>query len=194
MKHIIILIFMGCFSTVILAETLPDESIYHIGSTWTDQNNDAIEIQKLSGKIQVVAFIYSYCEHSCPIIMERLKKIEQNLTAANQQEVHFSLFSLDPKRDTPEKLKAFEIKHALNDDHWRFYNGDPDQVLELAALVNVRYKPMNNENNDIAHSNTITLLDQQGRIAHQVKGFGEDLNTVLNVINELSSDNETQFD
>jgi protein SCO1/2 len=193
MKSITLLLMLCCLPLASIAESLPNNSIYHIGSTWVDQNNETVEVAQLRSHIQVVAFVYTYCEHSCPIIMQRLKKIYMNISLENKTAVHFSLFSLDPKRDTPEKLKAFQKKHELNDKQWSFYNGDPEDVLELAALVGVRYKPMNNDNDDIAHSNMITILDKQGRIVHQVKGFAEDLHTVLNVINELSIDSAAKL-
>lgn len=187
MKPAVLIFFILLLSFGSCAEVLPDDSIYHIGSNWNNQDKVSVEIEQLRGHIQVIAFIYTYCQHSCPIIMERLKQIEKHLSAEQKEAVHFSLFSLDPKRDTPKELKAFEKKHQLDAQYWSFYNGDPESVLELAALVGVRYKPMNNDNNDIAHSNMITLLDQQGRIIHQVKGFGEDLDTVLNVIKSTAS-------
>ena len=174
---------MFLYSVASFAESLPDDSIYNIESTWLNQSKVSVQIEKLSGQVQVIAFVYTYCEHSCPIIISRLKAIAKNIPDDAINSVHFSLFSLDPKRDTPEQLKLFAQKHNLDEKHWSFYNGDPDQVLELAALVGVRYKPMNNENDDIAHSNMITVLDKQGRIAYQVKGFEEDLQTVINVIN-----------
>ena len=61
-------------------------------------------------------------------------------------------------------------------------NGDPDDVLELSALVGVRYKPMDTEGKDIAHSNMITVLDRQGRIYYQMKGFDERLQPVVEAI------------
>jgi protein SCO1/2 len=178
MKKIALLTILLMLST----QTLADDSIYHIDSAWINQDKKSVKIEQLSGKIQIIAFVYTYCEHSCPIIMSRLKQIEKHLPEGKKTEIHFSLFSLDPIRDTPEQLKLFAKKHGLNLDVWGLHNGDPDDVLELAALVGVRYKPMNNGNNDIAHSNMITVLDKQGAVIHQVKGFGEDLKTVLSVI------------
>ncbi len=43
---------------------------------------------------------------------------------------------------------------------------------------------MNNDNDDIAHSNMITMLDKEGRITHQVKGFGEDLESIINLMDQ----------
>ena len=169
-------------SLQIMANDLPDDSIYHIDSSWIDQNGQNVKISQLQGKIQVIAFVYTYCEHSCPVIMSKLKEIEKHLIESKKGEVNFSLFTLDPERDTPAQLKLFEKKHELNQNIWRLYSGNPDDVLELAALVGVRYKPMNNGNNDIAHSNMITVLDKKGTIIHQVKGFGEDLEKVITII------------
>lgn len=193
MKTIAALVLLSCFSLVSFAQSLSDDSIYNIGSMWTDQNNNTVATEKLRGQIQIVAFVYTYCEHSCPIIMQRLKTIHNNIPDENKKDVHFSLFSLDPQRDTPEKLKSFEQKYELNDEYWSFYHGAPDDVLELAAMFKVRYQPMNNDKDDIAHSNMITILDREGRIAHQVKGFDEDLDKVLSVIKELSSSPNTAF-
>ena len=187
MKVITIFILMCLFSTVSFAESLPDDSIYHIESTWVDQNKASVQIEELRGQVQVIAFVYTYCEHSCPIIMSRLKAIAKNIPENARNSVHFSLFSLDPERDTPEQLKLFAKKHRIDEKHWSFYNGDPDNVLELAALVGVKYKPMNNGNDDIAHSNMITVLDKQGRIVHQVKGFEKQLKTVVNVISSKAN-------
>ena len=59
------------------------------------------------------------------------------------------------------------------------FNGDPDDVLELAALFGVRYKPMNNTEKDIAHSNMISILDKAGRIHYQMKGLDASLEQVV---------------
>jgi protein SCO1/2 len=63
-------------------------------------------------------------------------------------------------------------------------HGDPDDVQALSALFGVRYKPMGVS--DIAHSNMLTILDQQGVIRYQMKGLGENLNTIAGEINTLA--------
>ena len=75
----------------------------------------------------------------------------------------------------------------MADGKWMMFNGDPDDVLELSALVGVRYKPMDTEGKDIAHSNMITVLDRQGRIHYQMKGFDESLQRVVAAIETAAS-------
>lgn len=171
------------------AETgLPDDSIYHLESWWLNQNGEKTNIVDLRGTVQVVAFVYTYCEHSCPFIIANLKHIEEQLSSEQKQRVHFSLFSLDPGRDTPEVLKHYMHDHDLNEHLWAMFNGDPDDVLELSALMGVRYKPMDTEGKEIAHSNMITVLDRQGRIQYQMKGLNEDLDLVVSAIAKAADD------
>ena len=67
----------------------------------------------------------------------------------------------------------------LDANYWKMFSGDPDDVLELSALIGVRYKPMNNKSKDISHSNMITILDKQGRIHYQMKGLDASLEKVV---------------
>ena len=178
-----ILLLCGLWHSMLAdAKELPDNSIYHVDSAWVNQQNTPLKIGDLAGKVQVVAFIYTYCEHSCPIIMSKLKRIESLLTTEQKKQLQFLLVSLDPERDTPEALDNYMLKHKLDRNHWLMLNGDPDDVLELSALVGVRYKPMDNEGKDIAHSNMITVLDKDGQIHHQMKGLGESTEQVVEAI------------
>lgn len=161
-----------------LAAELPDQSIYHVGSSWLNQNEETLNIESLAGKVQVLAFVYTYCEHSCPVILGKLKAIESGLTDNQKQAVSFQLITLDPEKDTPEMLREYMQRKKLDPASWSMLNGDPGDVLELAALVGVRYRPMSN-GEDIAHSNMITVLDKQGRIHYQMKGLDVDLQRVV---------------
>ena len=165
-----------------LAAPLPDNSIYHIESPWLDQDATPLMIGDLRGKVQVMAFIYTYCEHSCPVILSRLQRLESSLSAAQLTDVNFLLVSLDPQRDTPAVLQRYALDKSLDTQHWRLLNGAADDVLALSALVGVRYQPMDMEGKDIAHSNMITVLDPFGRVFYQMQGLAADPELVLQAI------------
>lgn len=180
-KSLITLYLCFIYSAVI-ANELTDDSIYHVDSNWTNQNNKIVNIASLKDKVQVLAFVYTYCEHSCPIILAKLKHIERKLTPEQKEDIHFILVSLDPKRDTPEVLSKYMKEKELDARYWQMFSGNPDDVLELSALLGVRYKPMANETNDIAHSNMITILDKKGRLHYQMKGLDGSLEKVISEI------------
>ncbi|WP_444936143.1 SCO family protein [Microbulbifer sp. JMSA004] len=164
---------------------LPDDSVYHVASNWLDQNSRTINISDLQGKVQVISFVYTYCEHSCPVILANLRQIEKSISNVDKLNTQFLLVSLDPGRDSPQQLKQYMQDKGLSECRWMMLNGNPEDVLELSALLGVRYKPMNNDKKDIAHSNMITVLNQQGEISYQMKGVNEGVDDVVSAISKV---------
>ena len=175
-------LFVCLIPVSLLADDLPGDSIYHVDSGWRDQNNQYRNIGEFRDKVQVMAFVYTYCEHSCPMITANLKNVEGRLTDAQKSDTQFLLISLDPKRDTPETLNQYMQDHSMKSGDWNMLNGDPDDVLELSALIGVRYRAMDMEGTDIAHSNMITVLDKAGRIHYQMKGLDQSIGDVVEAI------------
>lgn len=166
------------------AQDLPDNSIYHFESSWLNQDSETVSLPDLAGRIQLVAFIYSYCEHTCPTIIATIKQVDKRLSPQAREQLHITLVSLDPDRDTPERLKTYMDKQSLDEQQWSFLHGGADDVQALSALFGVRYKPMGVS--DIAHSNMLTILDQQGVMRYQMKGLGENLETITAEIEALA--------
>lgn len=160
---------MTLFSEASLATELPADSLYQSQTQWTTSRNEPLQLASLAGTPQVVAFVYSHCISMCPVIVADLQRIEQKLPALQRDQVAFTLITLDPDRDTPETLAAFLAKHSLDSTRWRFLRGSADDTRELALLFNVRYR---REGDEIAHSNTISVLDRSGRLVHQRVGAG----------------------
>ena len=145
-------------------------SLYQATSEWMTENGKRVNLDTLAGKTQVVAMVYTSCEVACPRILASMKTVQKE---ADSDAVGFVLISIDPERDTPEALKAFAGKMDMDDSEWTLLTGSPDNVLELAALLGVRYRKM--ADGEFAHSNIITVLDEHGEIVHQQNGLSADL-------------------
>jgi protein SCO1/2 len=171
-------ILIAHLPSTLVARDLPDDSVYHANSTWTTHDDRTTQLPDLRGYVQVVSFVYTYCEHTCPTIIARLKAIESRIPA--DAPVRFTLVSLDPTRDTPVVLKAYLEDKGLDPNRWTMLTGSPGDVRQLSALFGVRYRPMGTS--DIAHSNMITVLDRDGVIRYQMEGLNEDLKTILAAI------------
>jgi|TARA_B110000908_G_C9798421_1_gene247584 protein SCO1/2 len=72
----------------------------------------------------------------------------------------------------------------MDDQRWQILVGSQDDVLALAALFDVRYKPMGDI--DIAHSNVITLVDKEGVIRNQLKGLGQSTKEFVGLVEQLN--------
>ena len=57
---------------------------------------------------------------------------------------------MDLSRDTSEVLNKYMLEHELHTPSWQMLGGDQIDVLEPAAPIGVRYKPMDNEVRAIA--------------------------------------------
>jgi len=150
-------------------DSLPTDSLYQSETHWTNSRNEHVMLPMLAGKPQVLAFVYSHCLSMCPVIVADLQRVEQKLSAEERQQVQFTLVTLDPDRDTPETMAKFLNTHKLEPNRWQFLRGSADDTRELALLFNVKYRQ---EGEEIAHSNTISVLDEQGRLTHQRVGIG----------------------
>jgi protein SCO1 len=162
---------------------ISEMSLYNLDSEWTDQNGNVIDLFDLQGKVQLVAMIYTECAYACPRIIADLQRIEDALTGIKKEELGITLITMDPERDTPQKLKAFAKKNKLDPKRWTILTSEEANILELAALLNVKYKKESNGN--IAHSNIITVLDRNGEIINQQEGLGIDPDETVNAIKSL---------
>jgi protein SCO1/2 len=102
--------------------------------------------------------------------MVDLQAIEEQIPADQLSKVRWLLVSMDTDRDTPEVLSAYAESNDLDTSRWTLLHGDDFAVRGIAAALGVRYKKDSNGN--FAHSNLITVLDREGRIAHQLVGLG----------------------
>jgi len=115
---------------------------------------------------------FASCQFTCPLTVVRLKQLEAALPPEIQAKVGFTLVSFDSVRDTPTALKNYRTQHALSSDAWTLLNGSPNSVLDLAAVLGVKFKQ--DAQGQFSHSNLITLLNSEGEIVHQFAGLNPD--------------------
>jgi len=59
-------------------------------------------------------------------------------------------------------------------------HGEPEDVLEISALLGVKFK--NDKRGQFAHSNIITILNAEGEITHQQIGLNQEPEASLDAI------------
>lgn len=158
-------------------------SIYNLESHWQNQDGQDLQLKQLGGKVQILAMIYSSCKNACPRIIADMKALETQLQHQYPEQVRFVLVSIDPKVDTPARLKQLAQKSQLQ--HWTLLHGEEDDVLELAAVLGVKYKKISAT--AYAHSNIISVLNPQGEVVHQQIGLNVDPQASLQAVEKLFS-------
>ena len=78
--------------------------------TLTNQDGENVSLSDFKGRLVVIAFTYTSCPDVCPMIESNLNVVRENLGDAYGEDVVFISSSIDPIRDTPEKLKTHWIE------------------------------------------------------------------------------------
>lgn len=167
------------------ADEPTDESIYNVSSSWKNRYGHEVTLDSLRGKIQVVAMVYTHCEYACPRILADMKRIRDSLSEEALESTNFVIVSIDPERDTPSRLNTFAMENNLADSQWTLLNGGQGDVLEIAALLGVKYKRISDT--DFTHSNIITVLNREGEVVHQRKKLTEQQTATVTEIEKLAT-------
>jgi len=157
-----------------------DKSIYQLTGSWTTQNNKIIQLGKFQGKKVVLAMFFASCTYACPIILNDMQKIEKSLSIEKLVNTQFVFASIDPERDSPEKLFQYAKRKNLDLSRWTLLTGKNDDILELAALLGFKFRK--DANGDFSHTNMITLLNEKGEITFQLIGLNQDTKEITKKI------------
>jgi protein SCO1/2 len=173
----------ACCTSELAPQKYSDKSLYQTESIWTTDAGKKIKLSALAGKPQVVVMFFASCQFTCPVTVHELEQIEAALPPELRERVGFTLVSFDSRRDTPVALAHYREAHQLSPKNWTLLRGEPDDVLELAALLGVKFKQ--DARGDFAHSNLITVLNADGEVVEQVVGLNQDLTGVKIKLKQL---------
>lgn len=168
--------------TAVSGKPISDLSIYNLPSKWTNQNGQNIEMKDLKGKVLVMVMIYTSCKAACPRLVADMRNIESRLPENVKDNVKLVLISIDPKVDTPERLKAFSIENKMEGDQWEFLRSTEENTREFAAVLAVNYKKIDPLN--FSHSNIISVFNAEGELTFQQEGLGVNSDEAIKKITE----------
>lgn len=135
----------------------PFELVSEAGETvrWSD----------FEGKWRMVYFGYTWCPDVCPFDLTRMMQ-GYNAFAAEYPdlaaEVRPIFITIDPERDTPEKLAEYTANFG---DNLIGLTGTPEAIKQAADNFSVFYSRGNDDENVgylMQHSNAGYLMDRQG--------------------------------
>jgi protein SCO1 len=82
----------------------------------------------LKGKQVAINAIFTTCKDVCPLETANMVQLRKVLGERAGRDVHLYSISVDPKRDTPEVLKAYAEKFGAE---WTFLTGRPEDIKAL---------------------------------------------------------------
>jgi protein SCO1/2 len=186
----LILIFgtLSCsFSRPALPElgTIPDFQLLN-------QSGKSFGLSDLREKVWVANFIFTSCAGTCPLLTQRMKRVQDAIVNLGEDSSHYRIVSIsvDPERDTPQRLLEYAQEYGARPELWSFLTGPVDQINQTvvtgfkiamgkAPREGEVAPPAGGEIFDILHGEKFVLVDRQGKIRGYYDSDGEGITQLI---------------
>jgi len=142
-----------------------------------NQQNKIVTNATFQNKVYVVEFFFASCPTICPKMHESMLKMQSEFYG--NPEFGIVSITIDPKRDTSEKLKKYAEEHQVTLKNWHFLTGEIDKIYKLS---NEGFKLYAGENTEaeggFEHSGLFALIDKEGFIRSRTVRSGENENPI----------------
>ena len=96
--------------------------------SWTTQGDEPITREDLVGHVTLLDFFFSSCPFICPPMSRNMKMAQDSLEGTG---VRFLSVSVDPVRDTPERLREYADEIGADTSTWTFATGSREEVTRI---------------------------------------------------------------
>lgn len=136
-------------------EILPFELQNHLGETVTKED--------FLGKWTMVFPGFTHCPDICPTTLATMSKMWEYLDDKPREDLQVMMLTVDPHRDTPEKLALYV---PYFNKEFIGVTGDLGTTANLAAQLNIAFTIIDPatapESYNVDHSGNIVLINPQG--------------------------------
>lgn len=166
--------FVG-FDTVSYSGNKVVDSVFHKIPPFSCQNQfgQIITNENYKNKIYITNFIFTSCPVQCPKMTKSMKSLQDEFI--RDDKIMFASFSIDPKRDSIPKLKAYADEYGIIPGKWNLMRGDRDTIFKLAKKgFYLSAADEEDGESEIIHSDRFVLVDPDGNIRGSYIGTDED--------------------
>jgi len=136
-----------------------------VGVNWNGQRFD---LKDLRGKVVVVFFGYTFCPDVCPFTLAKMKQVYAELGKEEAEGLEVVFASVDPQRDTVEKLAAYVPSFDRRFYGIRLEPNEVDQASRGFGLTVQYGTPKEGIETDsnyfVDHTGTFFVIDRAGNL------------------------------
>ncbi len=125
-----------------------------------DQNGKRVALTDFRGTAIIVTFLFTHCTDVCPVLPQMLARVDQQFSEVERERFRFVGISVDPRRDTPQQLKAFLRERGLSESRWTLLTGSVKELTQVATDYGVVVRP--DPRGDLVHNTVFVLIDAAG--------------------------------
>jgi protein SCO1/2 len=163
--------------------------------TLTDQRGQPFGSRELAGKIWVADFMFTSCQAACPLLSERMAEVGKRARHLGP-DFHLVSISVDPERDTPDRLAAYAARYGANPISWSFLTG-PEQAIQATVVDGFKVgagkeRAAAADGGDpgfweIFHGENLVLVDRQMRIRGYFPATAEGIDKLLEAVGRVAN-------
>ncbi len=127
-----------------------------------DTNGKLRRIDDFKGQVTLVFFGFTRCPDICPTTLMRLRQV-RNALGEDASKVQVLLVSVDPERDTPDRLGAYVKSFDESFIGLRPEPADLEKVVKAFHAIAVKV-PTVGDDYTIDHSATIYVYDRENQL------------------------------
>jgi len=152
----------------------------------TDTTGETVTAEDTDGTIRLMFFGFTSCPDICPATLQKLSRVVNDLPESARQDVKIIFVSVDPKRDTPERIKNYV---EFFSESIIGLTGSEKNLRELSKRYRTTFgyeTPDENGNYDVSHSGAVYVFDRKGearllvRPEQSLKALAADLTALAN--------------
>jgi len=158
--------------------------------SYTDLSGETVTLKNTNGDVRLLYFFYSYCPDVCPPTTYLLSQVQDELKKDGLfgDKVQFLSVTIDPTRDTTERLTEFSGQFDADASGWKFLRGDEKETFELASKYQIL--ATKDDEGNFGHANLIVLLDKKGKIRDWISAndyfmYGKDNLPVSDIVQKI---------
>jgi protein SCO1 len=141
--------------------------------TLTSQDGAVVKLSDFRGKTVAVTFIFASCTDTCPLLTDKMARVQDQLGHLFGTKIAFISITVDPERDTLEVLKQYAQNFSANLAGWTFLTGSSAAIRDVERRYGVFVE--RTPDGDINHTFLTSLIDSQGMLRVQYIGVRFDL-------------------
>ena len=139
---------------------------YEIGGDFelTNQRGERMHLSDLQGRALVMFFGYTFCPDACPATLARMREVRAVLSPEDAARFTGVLVSVDPARDTPERLGEYV---EFFDPAFVGLTGSKDELEDIARRYGAQFMIPEGQPKDsylVNHSTIAYLIDPLGYV------------------------------
>ncbi|MBA45052.1 MAG: hypothetical protein CMB31_00495 [Euryarchaeota archaeon] len=165
------LLLVGCIGS----ESTTSNSSPYNGHEWTganpaplftleSMNGSLWSLEEERGKTVVLAFTYTRCYSTCPVISHSLSTVYSELSSFEKENITFVSVTIDPWHDSPTVLQEWT---EVNQFNWTHLTGSPDAVVPVLnefGVGPIGFEDQSEEGYGFNHTQPTYIIDRNGNV------------------------------